>query len=302
MSAETEQKDIYGKVLKKIGRNLLLFQQAEGLIKRLVTLGSLSTRAGESLKEFEQRASFCHKMTMGQVANLYLERISTPQPPVADSPCAATTHPHSGIHSIAVKLQLEIGADPDERRQSFDRLVAQRNELVHQIFSRINPDSSESCVGISDELDEQRRQILPEIQRLQQDLRDARSILQKLDKFLDVSELQSELCLPEIQQSPLIRNLASLAEKNPEPEDWTQLGEATKQLKGFPHEKIRVHLDQFQQKSLTALLIASRLFEIRSEPSESGHDRMFYRLKSALTSPSKADSAGNSSPFQPPRV
>ena len=41
---------------------------------------------------------------------------------------------------------------------------------------------------------------------------------------------------------------------------------------------------------LPTLLPASRLFEIHAEPTESGHDRMFYRLKSASATSTSTDS------------
>jgi len=269
-------------VHRKIGRNLLLFQQAETLIKRLVALDSLSLHSGESTKSFEERASFCHKMTMGQVAKLFLDRICSSLPtsepePAAGAPC------HDGI-SIAVRIRVGIGLDPDVRKNSFANLIEQRNDLVHHQLQRLHPESLENYLRIAEELDTQRREILPEILRLQQDLANTQSSLAALSEFLVSPAGTAELLRPELQQSPLIRNLADIAGRSTDPEGWTSLGDAANQLEDFPAEKIREHCAQFLQKSLTGLLQASGLFETRQqEAMESPHGRTYYRLKAAAS-------------------
>jgi hypothetical protein len=136
-----------------------------------------------------------------------------------------------------------------------------------------------SLAAISDELDEQRRLILPEIRRLQEDLADARESLQMLAEFLNSPEGRAELFLPEILQSPLVRNLATIAAASTDPDGWCRLKPALIQLDDFPSENITAHLTQLGQKSLTSLLQASRLFETRAEPTKGGKHHMLYRLK-----------------------
>ena len=84
--------------------------------------------------------------------------------------------------------------------------------------------------------------------------------------------------LPEIRQSPLVRNLAEIAAAA-EPLAWIPVCEAVKQLEDFPQEAIRDHVQQLGKKSLTDLLLASRLFDTVLEPSERGHKRTLFRLK-----------------------
>ena len=54
-------------VLRKTGRNMLLFQQVERMLKFLITNGTLSGHASELLKKREQQAESINKQTMGAV-------------------------------------------------------------------------------------------------------------------------------------------------------------------------------------------------------------------------------------------
>jgi hypothetical protein len=289
MDTHCELQDARDEVLKRIGRNLLLFQQAEHLIKRLVATDSLSIRHCDSLRSFEDRATSFQKMTMGQVAKLFLDRICPAIPPSetnSAAPCSTNE-----VYSLAVQVRLDIGLDTEVRKNSFDRLIEQRNELVHHQFQRHHPESLENYRRIADELDAQRREILPEILRLQQDLESTREMLEVITAFLNTPGGMVELLRPEIQQSPLIKNLAEIAGKSPDAEGWTALGEATGQLQDFPAEAIREHYTQFGQKSLSALLQASGLFDTTQKGNtETCHGRTFYRLRRhAGQAPSQAN-------------
>lgn len=260
----------HDEVLKKIGRNLLLFQQAELLIKRLVALDSLAIRGGGNKDDLEKQVSKCDAMTMGQVANLFLERLCQADPPAMETEAAANLP--------SIRVHIRLGGDPAERRKSFDELIRLRNGFVHQLLPKLDADSEESCAAIAAEMDELRRTILPEIQRLQQDLRNTRESVEAVLDFLETPAGMEELMLPEIRQSPLVRNLAEIAAAA-EPHAWIPICEAVRRLEDFPQEAIRDHLQQLGKKSLTALLHASRLFDTVLEPSESGHKRALFRLK-----------------------
>lgn len=256
--------------LKKIGRNLLLFQQAELLMKHLVALDSLALSHGGAADGLEKRVSQFDSMTMGQVANLFLERLCHGNPPDAETQTAAA--------QTSIRLHIRLGGDPEERRRSFDELIRLRNEFVHHLLPQINTESADSCDAMAGLMDELRRKILPEIQNLQQDLQGTRESVENVLEFLETPAGMEELMLPEIQRSPLVRNLAEIASSAPS-HAWIPVGEAVKQLQDFPQEAIKDHLQQLGKKSLTALLNASRLFETVLEPAESGHKRTLFRLR-----------------------
>ncbi|MGL5017356.1 MAG: hypothetical protein ACRDBP_04425, partial [Luteolibacter sp.] len=235
MSADAELEAAYNEALRKIGRNLLLFQQAEHLLKRLKFIGSYSSRTGEARSGIETQTSTCHKMTLGQVVNLFVdhhcaEMPSTPETTHVQLPDAISRDDGFGIHFTFGG----IDGYPEARRQALTRMVNERNELVHHLLLKIDRNSMESCLKVGVYLDEQRQAILPEIQLLQQNLKTVTEQLNSILEFAKSPQGMAQLFLPEIQQSPLVTNLAAIAAENPDPEAWTPLGPATKRLQDFP--------------------------------------------------------------------
>lgn len=60
-------------ILRKIGRNVMLFQQVEYLLKGLLLFGNISCRVSEYEIVKENRKASIFKQTMGQVAGQWHE-------------------------------------------------------------------------------------------------------------------------------------------------------------------------------------------------------------------------------------
>jgi hypothetical protein len=284
MNLPAELPAAYDDVLRKIGRNLLIFQQAEFLVKKLHFIGSYSVHFEESAESIEKRISICEKMTLGQVTNLLMGRHIEIETQSAESSSVAGQDPKSGTSWFPFHFTLG-GMDgyPEARRQALTTMVAERNELVHHFHENFDRNSFESCLQASFRLDEQRRRILPEIHQLQEDLKAVTACLKEVLNLLDSPLGMEQLFLPEIQQCPLITNLAAIAAENPNPEDWIPVGPAIKRLQDFPREKISELVSQFGLKSLTHLLEASQQFDIHVEKVGKTSHRVLYRLKAAST-------------------
>ena len=73
MESEVELEKVKNEVLRKIGRNMILFQQMERMLKYLITNGNVSGYISEIKANKEQRAETIHKQTMGQLVGQFLE-------------------------------------------------------------------------------------------------------------------------------------------------------------------------------------------------------------------------------------
>ena len=271
-------------VFRKIGRNLLLFQQAELLMRRLLALDAMSYRSGESPECFEQRCSTYQNMTMGQIAALFLERLCGKDPPSTPS----GDNGHSGV-SICFSVRLGNRMQLEERRASIAALIGQRNEFVHHLFPQFASADPDGLKLLSEEVDAQCVQIREEVSRLKQDLESARSLLDAIVTFVTWPEGTTELFGHEIRNSPLIRNLAEIASQSEDPEGWIPLREAIGRLKDFPDAKISDHCAQFGHKSLSALLTGSGLFETGlAEATADYHGRTVFRLARRASSDTAA--------------
>jgi len=275
METNSELQQAYDEVLRKIGRNLLMFQHAEQLLKGLMALGSITVSSDKPPAQFEELAVAFRKMTMGQLANLFVEKHCVekedPFPPLPED---------SVVCQVAVHYTLGTGgSDFDARKDAFAAMVAERNELVHHLFQKVDRNSLESCRQIAIDLDQQREKVLPEIRRLQEDCKNTHREIFEMLAFIASDEGMAILFLPELQQCPLIQELAAIADQTSDSGQWTSLSSAASRVASCNRAEIPALLTRFRQKHLTGLLAASQLFDINLEPTESGHHRVLYRVK-----------------------
>lgn len=284
MNPPAELQAAYDDVLRKIGRNLLIFQEAELLIKKLSCISSYSASSAEAAESIGKRTSICEKKTLGQIINLYVDRHLVGDSQSAETSSVAESDPNPGEVRFSCHITLG-GTDgyQEARRQALAAMVAERNELVHHFLANFDSTSLESCLQASLRLDEQRRKIIPEIHQLQEDLKLVTASLKEILSLCESPTGMDQLFLPEIQQCPLITNLAAIAAENPDPEDWTPVGPAIKRLQDFPSEKISELVSQFGLKSLTQLLEASQQFDVQVEHTPNGKHRTLFRLKSPFS-------------------
>jgi hypothetical protein len=224
----------------------------------LVAFDTMSLHSGESRDSFDQRCSIYQNMTMGQIAALFLERLCGNNPPASQP----DNNGHSGV-SLRFSIRLGDGMQLEERSESFAALIEQRNEFVHHLCPKFASAGPGTHKPLAEELDAQCIQIREEVNRLKHDFESVRSSFAAIMAFVASPEGTAEVFGHEIRNSPLIRNLAEIASQSNDPEGWIPLREAITKLKDFPEKKIGGHCAQFGQKSLSALLTASGLFETR---------------------------------------
>lgn len=142
--------------LRRIGRNLLLFQHVELLLKFILARGSFRGTVSELKLLAESGMKQEDRRMMGELIKPLITGHLTP----IDS--AALLPPASDEPSISVNVTFEHN---EEERAAFQRqleeLVAERNELVHHALTRFNLRSLEGCKAASEALQNQRDRIWP---------------------------------------------------------------------------------------------------------------------------------------------
>lgn len=293
MDEETILKDAYDEVLRKIGRNLLSFQLAEQILKELLRLGGFEIRSGAAEEPFGEIAKRAQKMMMGALTTLFTEtHCSGKEPAFPELP------EDSNEAMIAMSFAFNLGENGlAERQESLANLVAERNKLVHHLLPEFDRNSLESCRAAAADLDRQREAVLPEIKRLQQDYRVIRQELNQLAEFMASAEGVAILRTPRIQQHPLLEEFVDIAKNNQAPADWISLNAAVGSIAGFSRDEMTAVCTSFGQKTLTALLIASQLFDVEFKPVGSAGYRIHYRLRqhagSAATSDTRRETAAD---------
>jgi hypothetical protein len=148
-------------VLRKIGRNILLFQSMEKALKYLVVNGRVSACARELMTVQRRLQNSVSKQTLGAVAGRFFEDIYNNEAP--DPVPEKLIDGHFMVH-----LSVDIESDSlEQKKTTMASLIQERNDLVHHFLGRLNSDSLESWTAAEAYLDEQRERLLPELEELE---------------------------------------------------------------------------------------------------------------------------------------
>lgn len=151
--------ELQKEVHRKIGRNALLFQHVEGLLKLLLADSHTSGYVSDIRTKHLQRQASIHKQTMGQVLRQYLNtqsHLGTSNEP---------TELKKPWISLTITLKDEQGISPFQ--SSLNELLAERNELIHHFLSKWNMQSVESGQAAQAYLDQQCDKIVLQAQELE---------------------------------------------------------------------------------------------------------------------------------------
>lgn len=266
--------DSVNEVLRKIGRNMMLFQQFEHLLKFIVANGSFSGFVSEVSSNIEQRAASVQKQTMGQLVGQYLKTTNPEYQELSDEP----EELKEGF--ISFKFHTECDSIYYEtKKDALAQIVSDRNDLVHHILPRFDTNSLESCMQIEKQLDEQREKILREINELKQKVNSLQEVKKKVAEFLTSDEGNKQFELSWLRQSRLVLLLGDIAVQTARADGWASINIAGQLVKQHAPEEVAVLKERYGHKSLKALLIETEIFDIFEEPTEKGF-RVLYRLKS----------------------
>lgn len=165
MEFPVELEPIKNEVQRKIGRNLILFQQVEHMIKWLLARAKIEGYSSELQAVIDRQKKAVHQKTLGQLICNYVEEMQ----PKAAAEGAEEAHERLKEGYLTITTWME-SPDPtyfEKKKDSLQALKNERNELVHHLLPRLNPLSLESWKEMEQYLDLQRDKILPELDELQ---------------------------------------------------------------------------------------------------------------------------------------
>jgi hypothetical protein len=263
-------------VLKKIGRNVMLFQQLERLLKYLVATGSISGYASEFMSQVEKRAATISKQTMGQLIGQYIE-ISNPETrEVFEEPKDLRQE-----QFIWVKFGFGDSTYYDIKKKALAKLVDDRNELIHHLLSQFDPNSIESCLQIEKKLDVQRDEIVRQIDNVKMEIAGSQKAAKLLVSFLNSPAGRDALERIETfsKRKFLLRQLTDIAEQTTRPDGWTPIDRAGHLIKQRVSEETASLKEYFGYKSLKAFILETKIFDVYEESTNNGNIRILYRKK-----------------------
>lgn len=267
--------DSANEVLRKIGRNMILFQKFEYLLKYIVANGNFSGHASEIENLKAQQAKAVSKQTMGTLIGQYLEN-SNPDYEEEQSESNGLTEP---FMSFTFRTECD-SIYYETKKEALARVVAERNELVHHLLPLFNPKSLESCKQLGDKLDRQSTKIKKEISELRSMATSLNQGRKQIASFLASEEGKKQFELSILHQSRLVILLGDIADQTKRHDGWASMSVAGQLVRQHAPEEIALLKERYGHKSLKKLMLATEIFDIHEEATRKGGIRVLYRLKS----------------------
>ena len=261
--------ELVDEVCKKIGRNVLLFQQLEYFLKYIVANGSISGYSSKIKEKQAQHVSCVKKKTMGSLVGQYVEHIN----PDFKKP----TEPEALTEPF---LSINIHLEPNQgfyetKKEDLAKLVDERNQLVHNMLPEFNKTSEESCSTLIEKLDKQCEKLRSEIKQIESIAMAFKEARKKMAAYLN-----SEEGIKQFKLSFINHLLGDLADQIKRPDGWASVQRADQILRQRVPEELAVLKKEYGY-SLENIIHETGLFDINEEDTAKGGTRILYRLKPA---------------------
>lgn len=287
--AEPHRPPEIDEVFRRIGRNLLLFQHIEHLLKQLMASARLEGTVKSMQANFEERRAKIHKQTLGQLAGQFVDDV------LADAgERDAPENVDEAWFSFGFTIQTD-SAFVEQHTTEMKAVVDARNDLIHHFLPRWSPASEDSTRAALDYLDQQRAQALPMRDRLQGFVNSLQEAAKAHAEFMSSPEGARQIELQWLRHSRLVLLLGEIAQRTPRADGWTLLASAGHILRQREPEELDHMLERYGHRTLKNLLHATELFDVEEEATPGGGTRTVYRINPRFDlqiQPSQTTSAG----------
>lgn len=270
--AEPHRTPEIDEVFRRIGRNLLLFQHIEHLLKQLMTSARLEGTLHSMQANLDERRARIHKQTLGQLAGQFVDDV------LAD---AGEREAPENVDQAWLSFGFTIQTDSafvEQHTVEMKAVVDARNDLIHHFLPRWSPASEASTRAALAYLDEQRAQALPMRDRLQGFANSVQEAAKAHAEFMSSPEGARQFELHWLRHSRLVLLLGEVAQKTPRADGWTVLASAGHIVRQREPEELEHMLERYGHRTLKKLMHATELFDIVDEPTPGGGTRTVYRI------------------------
>lgn len=267
-------------VMRKIGRNMLLLQQLEGLLKYLLANSFFEGTPSTIKENREKYVSQIGKRSLGQLVSEFCDRS------LVKDDDSQREQPEKACDEIQIGFRFSIECDQDgfeSRKKVLADIVEERNNLIHHLLPTYNAESLEDLTRLEHQLDDQRAKVLKEIDYLSGIIKRFNDVRKQLSDFIESPEGKRffvEGLLPgESRLERLLAELASLAARS---DGWTPLVRAGQLVRELNAERLTQALEEQGLSSLKGLkkhIESSDRFELMEESVIKG-SQWLYRPKS----------------------
>jgi hypothetical protein len=271
----TEQ--LKAEVLRRIGRNLLIFQQIEALLKFLLIQHKTEGTPEDFQARHEKRAKRINKEILGNLVKEYVGGVLKD----ANEELPDEQEPRVTPY-VSITTQIEVDAEfLEAMRRDLKFMTDERNELVHHFLPRWQPNSAEKLQESLDYLDAQRQKALPIHEHLRGIYDQLQENRKRVSEYLASDEYARLDDLMWLQSSPLVTFLRDISTQVRRADGWTYLAHAGQLAREKLKEDMQNLKERYGCSTLKGLLVACETFDIFDEPLSNGKCRTMYRVRPA---------------------
>lgn len=280
VSLISQQKEVQ----RKLGRNMLLLQHYEQLLKDLLSKIDLVTPTLDS--NHNSKIANTQKKMMGQLVGEFFAKGVTTEKDGLESAddCEESCNREVSKPHIRTRVQFIF---PEEELQNLEdamaNLIARRNELVHHFLAKFNLQTIDSCSAAESYLDEACAVFKNHLDQLKSWHETTRQLFDEQRKAIASPEFERWLVhgihpdgSVDWERSSIVRSLIK-AWADPNQDGWIKLDDAIAAIKSREPD---LSPSLFGCKSWRQLLKRSQQFEIRLDNnSNTGRGQCWFRPK-----------------------
>lgn len=158
---EDHIKELRDVAFRKIGRNLVNFQQFERALKLIIVRNDLRGYASEAAKILRDKEKDIDRKPLGWLVEDFFKSVYSNH--------SSHHGPQNELDEAWISVCLRIQSNKNlirHRRRQLRELVKERNLLVHRLLPDFDPESAESCEKLICLLDEQVDRMEPHYESL----------------------------------------------------------------------------------------------------------------------------------------
>lgn len=264
-------------VLRRVGRNLVIFQQIEHFLKLLLANHKNAGTPANYAENLKTQTECINKKMLGLLAEKYGTEVlqdAGAEVPEEERPA------NWFAFSFRVSGDTEFVATV---RRDLKLMTDERNELVHHFLPRWQPSNDEGLNEALAYLDAQREKVLPMHEHLRSTVQHLHESTKVLSEFVASSEFKAQTKLMCLEASPLVSLFRDVATQYHRPDGWTYLAQAGDLAAKELPEEVKSLKVRYGFQTLKKLLVGSEMFEIFDEPLANGRFRTLYKVRPSMT-------------------
>lgn len=204
-------------VLRRVGRNLVIFQQIEHTLKLLLANHKNAGHIDNYAANLQTRAESINKKMMGHLVEKYATEVLRD----AGEEIPEEERPDDWF-SFSFHISGETGFIEGLRRD-LKMMTDERNELVHHFLPRWQPGNDEALTETMTYLDAQQEKVLPMYEHLRSTLQHLHESTKSFAEFVISPEYQKQTELMWLQASPLVALMCEVTAQHRRNDGWTYL-------------------------------------------------------------------------------